>query len=410
LGGTVGNLEETGKNEDAVIAVIADDLTGAAEVAGVAWRYGLSSEVQTELNLNARAELIAIDSDTRSCATSEAATRIRNIAAGLVSSSVEWLFKKTDSVLRGPIVAELEAMLQVMDLPRAILVAANPSLGRIIEGGRYWIQGKPISETDFASDPEYPAKSSSVLRMLQAPHSIRVHIFGPHENLPAQGIIVGEAATDLDLTLWAKRLDQAVLPAGSAAFFAKILEWKTGKTSQAATHKLLLSGPGTSPKETTASHMTLFVSGSASAYSRKASRRFKNQGIPVLPMPAELFSDTSRSSELIQRWTAQVVAALEGQSCASVTLDQPPLQRAVAPWILISYLLQLIEKVLVQREIRHLYVEGGATASALARHLGWKQLKVIDELGPGVVTLQGRGPRCPLLTVKPGSYPWPENT
>jgi uncharacterized protein YgbK (DUF1537 family) len=85
--------------------VIADDLTGAAEMGGVAVRHGLEAEVQIGSILESRAEVVAVDTDSRSCPEEEAAGRIR--ALGLPQSG--WVFKKVDSVLRGHVMAELAA-------------------------------------------------------------------------------------------------------------------------------------------------------------------------------------------------------------------------------------------------------------------------------------------------------------
>jgi uncharacterized protein YgbK (DUF1537 family) len=115
-----------------MIAVIADDLTGAAELGGIALRHGLTSEVQTEFHPTDEAEVIVIDTDSRSCPPEEAAARIRAQAQELTSIGFDWLYKKVDSVLRGPVVAELEALLAASGRQKALLVPANPSLGRTI--------------------------------------------------------------------------------------------------------------------------------------------------------------------------------------------------------------------------------------------------------------------------------------
>jgi uncharacterized protein YgbK (DUF1537 family) len=53
-----------------------------------------------------------------------------------------------------------------------------------------------------------------------------------------------------------------------------------------------------------------------------------------------------------------------------------------------------------------LFAEGGATATAVCRALGWTALEVEAELATGVVVLK---PGAPLhLVIKPGSYLWPE--
>jgi uncharacterized protein YgbK (DUF1537 family) len=58
--------------------------------------------------------------------------------------------------------------------------------------------------------------------------------------------------------------------------------------------------------------------------------------------------------------------------------------------------------------ISHVYVEGGATAALLFRHVGITRLKVVREVAPGVVTLSTSDGQGPIFTLKPGSYVWPD--
>ena len=62
------------------IAVIADDLTGAAEIGGVAVRYGLAAEVQTAWTAASEIGVIVIDADTRSLPPQEAAQNAGKLA------------------------------------------------------------------------------------------------------------------------------------------------------------------------------------------------------------------------------------------------------------------------------------------------------------------------------------------
>ena len=48
-----------------MIVVIADDLSGAAELAGVASRHGLKAEVQTVFSADSEADVICVDAGTR---------------------------------------------------------------------------------------------------------------------------------------------------------------------------------------------------------------------------------------------------------------------------------------------------------------------------------------------------------
>src|ERR1043166_5608336 len=149
-----------------MIGVIADDLTGAAELGGIGWRHGLSAEVVIEGPAPGEPGVVCLDTDSRSSPPGEAAQRATTAASTLGAAGASWLYKKVDSVLRGPITAELVAVMQRLDMQRILLVPANPGLGRTIEGGRYFIHGQPIDETDFRRDPEFPRLTSSVRVLL----------------------------------------------------------------------------------------------------------------------------------------------------------------------------------------------------------------------------------------------------
>jgi len=128
-----------------MILVIADDLSGAAELAGIAARHGLPSEVQTRLDLSSRASLIAVDTQTRSLNPDQASERVFGIFERAKALNPDWVFKKTDSVLRGNIASELQALAKAASKHRVIFIPANPSKNRVIVDGEYQVEGLPIT-------------------------------------------------------------------------------------------------------------------------------------------------------------------------------------------------------------------------------------------------------------------------
>jgi uncharacterized protein YgbK (DUF1537 family) len=377
------------------IAVIADDFTGAAEIGGVAFRYGLAAEVQTAWTPSRDIRVIAVDADTRSLPAREAAQNAAELAEQIRTSTVSWVYKKIDSVLRGPVVAEIEAVLDALRMRRALLVPANPALGRVIRGGCYFIDGKPIDKTDFAKDPEYPARFPDVRSILR---TSRVAVLRPRDSLPERGIILGEAATVSDLVAWAQRLDDHTLPAGAAEFFARILETRLGRNAEQAA----------SPSSGMVRGNALFVCGSASAQSRAVRQEFERRGIPVLFVPKGRRAPAGSPADLLPAWTEAAAAALASHSQVLLCIDPDSPRDPEGPGTLVNDLLDGVETLLGRAAIDHLYVEGGYTASALIRRLGWTRMKVDRELAPGVVSLEVQGERRRLLTVKPGSYRWPD--
>src|SRR5687768_13217497 len=152
-----------------MVAVIADDFTGAAELGGVGLRYGLSVEVSTEVNATTNAQLLVIDADTRSIKKEEAVKKIETITENLLRLQPQWIYKKTDSVLRGHIAAELEVQMKVSGKQTTLLVPANPNLARTIKNGTYFFNDQPIHQSSFSTDPEFAVTNSNIQEMLKWP-------------------------------------------------------------------------------------------------------------------------------------------------------------------------------------------------------------------------------------------------
>ncbi len=382
-----------------MIAVIADDFTGAAEIAAIGLRYGLNAEVQTQVMPNSKADLIVIDTDTRSQTAKEAATQVQKVLQQLQEISPEWIYKKVDSVMRGRIATELTALLTASNKQRALLVPANPSMGRTISNGRYFINGQPLNETDFATDPEYPAGSSDVLYLLGPSESAATCLLKPQQEIPTTGITIGEAESKEDLQFWAEQLDDQTIPAGAADFFTAILESK-------GFHLIPSQEKAESPQGKTA----LFVCTAGSPNSQKAAQEAQRHGIPVSKMPSELLYNYEPSDKLLQQWTNDTITTLQKYSKAIVTIDQPIARNPALARKLRHHIAALVENVLSRTSIDELFIEGGATASAIVRRLQWTRFFPCAELAHGVVRMRAKEKQNLYLTIKPGSYPWPKKT
>jgi uncharacterized protein YgbK (DUF1537 family) len=382
-----------------MIAVVADDFTGAAELAAVGMRYGLSAEVQTTLSSDCNADILVIDTDTRSRAPEQAAAELKEVLGRLQQIPPDWIYKKVDSVLRGHVVAELEATLTSLGGDRVILVPANPSLGRKICDGRYFVHDVPLEKTPFAYDPEHPVRSSDVLTMLGPAASLPVCLLNPEDAIWPRGIVLGQASSKAHLKLWAKRCDHLTVPAGAAEFFAALLEVR-GLHEQAAE-----GGRDDAPP---LSEKALFVCTSGSGHSRKALEQAAQVGMPIAQMPIELFQADDTTDEYLKRWADDAVDALEHHAMVIVSINQPVTRDPQLPQRLRRHTAALIESVLNLTTVHQLYLEGGATASAIVRRLRWTRFFGLSELAPGVVSMRvAQEPDC-RLTVKPGSYCWPE--
>ena len=203
-----------------MIAVIADDFTGAAEIGGIGLRNGLNVVIETGNIQASNADLLIIATDTRSLQAFEASKLIVKITEQLLKFNPSFIFKKVDSVLRGNVTEELIAQIETSRQNRSVIIAANPIFKRIIRNGVYYIDNIPLAKTWFSSDPEYPVRSSSVLKILGTCEKWPLKSLKPDDNLPDHGLIVGDVKDMDDLQKWSRRIDGQTLPAGSSGLYS----------------------------------------------------------------------------------------------------------------------------------------------------------------------------------------------
>jgi uncharacterized protein YgbK (DUF1537 family) len=380
-----------------MIAVIADDLTGAAEIAGLGWRHGLRAEILHRDLPPSSADLVVYDSDSRNCRPREAARRVARIARSIRAAKPAWVYRKVDSVLRGNVLAEVRAMQKALGFERTLLAPANPAVGRIIQGGRYFIHGIPINRTDFRNDPVHPRRSAKVVELLGGVGRVRVTLLDPTANVLPAGVVVGEAGTAAAVRHWAQCVDDSTLPSGGADFFSALLQQ----------HGFRVWKSRTQPPRTSRT-ATLFVSGSMAESSLTFLNRCRARAWPVCLMPDVLCSGLGRARLDREIWAQRIVEAMGESRRVAVGIGQPTLPGPRAGLRLGRILTATIRDVLTRKRPRQVCVEGGATAVLLLQELGWQRLTVDCEFATGVTGVRPVGRRGPLLVLKPGSYAWPD--
>ena len=355
--------------------VIADDITGAAEIAGIAFARG--AEVRLVCGSvcgvgNATHLTTIIATDTRSMSEEEAVAETRRIASHL-SPLTSHLFKKTDSALRGHVIAELTALMEVTGYKRAVYLPANPSKGRIIRNGVYYINNVPIHETDFSFDPEFPARTS-VLR----------------ERFPdaeSKGIIIPDAESEEDIhNVISTYNDGKTIFAGAADLFNGMICMGCGRCSlfeSVALQSLILCGSTQS--------------------------KALDLGIPVAPMPQEIYD----GSDDLSLW--DTTAYEQEQHSLILTIPHTHRTGKEVAVHLRTMMAEMTKQLVTKHCPEHLVIEGGATAWATLQALGWTEFTITAQLAPGVVQMKVtnachtqtfRSENGTLVTLKPGSYPW----
>jgi D-threonate/D-erythronate kinase len=362
-----------------MIAVIADDFTGAAELAGISLRYGLTVELCLgEVNY-VNADVLIVCTDSRSVNKVAAEKITASIVEQVLKLKPAFIYKKIDSVLRGHVLAELKIQMQKTGYEKAFIFPANPTLNRVIKEGKYFVYGINIAATDFANDPEFPVLHSSVKKMIG---SNDVKVLQLNDILPSKNIVIGEATSEKDTVAWAEKIDEGWLLAGAGDFYAAILHKKYKKIES---KKMQWQLP----------HM--YVCGTA----------FEKRKIQIKQIEKKLHCVAYLSAAMMKyenandvKWLKKITEIIQLRNRVVIAIDEPS-KDALS---LRTTMAKAVKEIVQIEKIREIFIEGGSTAAAVLRELKIKKLVPINELERGVVRAKAAGL---FITVKPGSYDLP---
>ncbi|MEX0685155.1 MAG: four-carbon acid sugar kinase family protein [Balneolales bacterium] len=377
-----------------MIIVIADDFTGAAEIAGIAMNYGLKTEIQTSFNAKVKADLIVIDTNTRSKSAAEAKQYITRLMKMLNLNTYDLVFKKIDSVLRGHVYDEISVILDHSTNKSVLLAPSNPSRGRTISDGNYFIDGLPLHETLFSEDPEAPALHSDLYSIIKVGKNDGFRILKSTDEIPGNHgqVYLGEAASSEEIKSWAHKIGDGIIPAGAADFFEAIL----------INRGYSLNG------NNELDYKSLFICGSS------LSR--------VVNLEEELFSENPKVVEVTEDQICMDGESAVSENIAQSVINHLQITNTVILFVKASktpgkYSTQNIPKclaaitamVLEKTDLRDLFIEGGTTSSEIVRKIGWNRFKPVNQLSQGIIRMRIVNSPSHFLTVKPGSYKWPVN-
>ena len=215
------------------VTIIADDLTGACDAGALfAGRGPVGVFVAPELP-DARWPAAAVDTESRALPPADAAARVRRAADGLQARlGGGRIFKKIDSTVRGPVAAELDALMSATGATTALVCPAFPGPGAHRRPRRALrLHGILAHESPAGRDPDYPGATSDLVEILSrgisrpprlapaaqgSPRPARGP--GARPRVMRSGLVVADAEVDQDLDALARAaLDlPGILLAGSA--------------------------------------------------------------------------------------------------------------------------------------------------------------------------------------------------
>jgi len=331
-------------------------------------RYGLKVGLCVDNVQNINADVLVVSTNSRALNKPEAIEVTEKIIKQVLELKPEWIYKKIDSVLRGYVLDELKIQMRLMNKTKAFIMPANPSLGRTIRDGEYFINDKKINETGFADDPEFPVRTSSVKDLLNN----EVEVLKSFDEIPRLQMMVGETKNFEDYGYWADKTDDETVLAGAGDFFTALLN-KYYQPKPKTEFKLLLPH--------------LYVCGTSFNDRKEAIKDL--DCISYLPgtVDEKWLNDTG---EMIRRKQKGIIA-IDQSATSALTLR--------------TVMANAVREIIKRERIKEIFIEGGSTAAAILSQLNIATFEPINELQRGVVRMKAGGL---FITAKPGSYELPQ--
>ena len=263
----------------ALLLVIADDFTGALDTGVQFVQCGARTLVclncSSSVLRSSDADVIVVNAETRHLDPRDAYDTVFSIVSFAKEQGIKYIYKKTDSALRGNIGAELSAVIEATGDKNLVFVPSFPSMNRVVRDGILYIDGTPVSESVFAEDPFEPVVRSSVSGIIALQTDLAVRRFAPGE-VPSEKekcICLYDCSTQQQMdeianTFAVSNLRLSAGCAGFASSLAKVLGFK-GKADETNYH---------------ISEETLVINGSINPVTSEQIATARAEGIPVITL------------------------------------------------------------------------------------------------------------------------------
>ena len=382
------------------LLVLADDLTGANDTGVQFAKQHVSVYVTNYTAYNLESidrdfSVVVVNTESRHLAPEEAAQRVADVTADAYCKGIRCFYKKTDSTLRGNIGAELDAVMKSAHVEQLIFVPAFPAAGRTTVHGFQLVYGTPVHETEFASDPCNPVRTSDIAALIAMQANRPVQLMKASETalfLDKRGIFLFDASTENDLIRISAALKQQprLRVYGGAASFAVFLPD-------------LLKIPRLISKKPQPMAKLLVVNGSLNRISLEQIARAKSEGISTYRISSGQIDYTvldKITHDFRSHDTVSITSALTGGDIVQCT-------SGVCTTILGS-LAEMVKEVLHRTGNVTLALFGGDTASLVLSSMGCSGLVPLSELCAGVTVSETLGLKQPLTVItKSGGFGGP---
>ncbi|WP_455296745.1 3-oxo-tetronate kinase [Brucella pituitosa] len=403
-----------------LLGAVADDLTGATDLALILSREGMNVvqvnglPEDTSQFGNADAAIIALKS--RTIAPQEAVCQSLSAAKLLLEAGAKQLFFKYcstfDSTDKGNIGPVTDALLKLLGEKRTIACPSFPANGRTVFQGHLFVGNQLLSESPLRDHPLTPMHDPNLVRVLQKQSENVVSLISHQvvtsgsdkiENalVGLNGIAIIDAIDDRDLRAIGRAIKDLKLVTGGSAVaqglpenfrIAGLLSETDSRSEISIVH-----GGG------------VILAGSCSAATRRQIEVAKRKDVPSLQLDAlHIASGETTVAEVTDFIRSHRDSALPALVYSSadpeiVAIAQEKLGREAAS-LAVEKLLGDVAAELYNQGYNRFIVAGGETSGAVVQALGAKAFWIGQEIDPGVPLVTSIGNKPVRLALKSGNF------
>ena len=409
-----------------LLGCIADDLTGATDLAIMLTRAGMRTlqvmEAPSEGVAFEGFDAIVIALKTRTCPVDEAVHLSLASADALLARGAKQLFFKYcstfDSTNAGNIGPVADALLDRLNGGLALVCPAFPTNKRTIYMGNLFVGEVPLAESSMKDHPLTPMRDSSLVRVLQCQTPSRVGLIpypvvGQGANAIAKAFtaasargerfVVVDAINDADLIAIGKAAaDHRLITGGSGVALGLPANFIAAGLMQAVAAPTTMRAPA---------GRAAIIAGSCSEATRGQVAAAKAAGLPAFEVDPMTLRAGAHSGQRIADWAHnqpadRPVLIYSSADPTAVRRAQDQLGRDEAGHIVERALADCATH-LVASGFTRLIVAGGETSGAVVGALGVKALEIGPEIDPGVPWTRAVGHDL-VLALKSGNFGAPD--
>lgn len=398
------------------VAVIADDLTGAAET-GVAFLGAyqdarlVDADHLATFSAQPIAPVLAVNSHSRALSVQQAQLRVKSATERLMIWRPTRVFKKIDSCLRGNIGAEADAVIDAMGSPVSFIAPSYPEMGRTTSGDIHRVNGQPIAASEIGQNAAEAVPESRVTLAVAAQSRL------PVGHVDIKAISAGVETLRLAVErLTAKGIRHIVFDATERRHLAAVatlalkcfptaLLVGSGGLANALCDQLPCPHPSIPVSLPAAAGHHLIVVGTASTRARcQIEKLQRTRPAETVTVDPDCLAATKVAPD--ESVVSRLVAALQRSDVVACIAPPTGKNSAKLAHQVVNGFGMLIAAATLRCRPASLFLSGGDTAFSVLTQLGICQLKLARAIAPGlvlstVVHCQFRGL---VVGTKPGSF------